>query len=139
MINPNDYYYLQIRTNELPPFSTVQFTHTAYEENPVAINENNVPKPKNAVLNSNYPNPFNPQTTISFSTKGTEGKINIAIYNIKGQKVKTLIDEVVTAGDHTLIWDGKNSHGRNVSTGIYFYKMEYNGKYINTKKCLLLK
>ncbi len=139
VINPNDYYYLQIRTNELPPFSTVQFTHTAYEENPVAINENNVPKPKNAVLNSNYPNPFNPQTTISFSTKGTEGKINIAIYNIKGQKVKTLIDEVVTAGDHTLIWDGKNSHGRNVSTGIYFYKMEYNGKYINTKKCLLLK
>ncbi|MCK5050979.1 MAG: CapA family protein [Candidatus Cloacimonetes bacterium] len=139
VINPNDYYYLQIRTDALPLNSSVQFTHTAYEENPVTIHENEIPKYINAFLNSNYPNPFNPQTTISFTIKDVEGKTNIAIYNIKGQKVKTIIDEVLPVGDHSLIWDGTNSKGRNVSTGIYFYKMEFNGKHINTKKCLLLK
>ncbi len=139
VIHPNDYYYLQIRTDEIPSNSTVQFTHTAYEENPVPISGNEIPTYKNAVLNSNYPNPFNPQTTISFAIKDTDGKTNISIYNIKGQKVKTLVDEVLPAGEHTLIWNGTNSQGRSVSTGIYFYKMEYKGKHINTKKCLLLK
>jgi poly-gamma-glutamate capsule biosynthesis protein CapA/YwtB (metallophosphatase superfamily) len=139
VINPNDYYYLQIRTDEIPFNSTIQFTHTAYEENPVHISGNEIPTYKNAVLNYNYPNPFNPQTTISFAIKDTDGKTNITIYNIKGQKVKTLIDEVLPAGSHTLIWDGTNSQGRSVSSGIYFYKMDYKGKTINTKKCLLLK
>ena len=139
VINPNDFYYLQVRTDELPLFSTVQFTHTAYEENPVPINENKIPNYINAVLNSNYPNPFNPQTTISFAIKDADGKTNITIYNIKGQKVKTLVDEVLPAGLHNLIWDGTNSNDKNVSTGIYFYKMEFKEKHIKTKKCLLIK
>jgi len=139
VVNPNDYYYLQIKTDELPLNSSVQFTHTAYEENPVNINEDNLSVPALAKLNCNYPNPFNPTTRISFTIKETEGKTNISIYNIKGQKVKTLIDEIVPAGEHTLIWDGTNSSTKRVSTGIYFYKMEYKGKLINTKKCLLLK
>ncbi len=139
VINPNDYYYLQIKTNDLPLDSSVQFTHTAYEENPVSINGNDIATPEIADLHSNYPNPFNPQTTISFSIKDTYGKTSITVYNIKGQKVKTLLNEVLPAGYHTTIWDGTNSNGRSVSTGIYFYKMEYKGKHINTKKCLLIK
>jgi len=139
VINPNDFYYLQIRTDELPQNSSVQYTHTAYEENPVSINEYNLSVPVHAKLNSNYPNPFNPTTRISFTTTESEGKTKIAIYNIKGQKVKILIDEIVPSGEHTLIWDGTNSSNKRVSTGIYFYKMEYKGKLINTKKCILLK
>ncbi|MDP8202470.1 MAG: CapA family protein [Candidatus Tenebribacter burtonii] len=139
IINPNDYYYLRIRADEIPFNPSVQFTHTAYEENPVPINENEIPAYTNAVLNSNYPNPFNPLTTISFAIKDIEGKTNIAVYNIKGQKVKTLINEVLPAGIHTTTWNGTNSLGKGVSTGIYFYKMDYKGKQINIKKCLLLK
>jgi len=139
VINPNDFYYLQIRTDELPTNSSVQFTHTAFEENPVPQNENEVPNYVNAILNTNYPNPFNPLTTINFTIKDTEGKINLAVYNIKGQKVKTLVNEVLPAGNHTRVWDGTNSNGKQVSTGIYFYKMDYNGEHINIKKCLLLK
>ncbi|MDP8204508.1 MAG: FlgD immunoglobulin-like domain containing protein, partial [Candidatus Tenebribacter mawsonii] len=139
VINPNDFYYLQIRSDELPTNSSVQFTHTAFEENPVPQNENEVPNYVNAILNTNYPNPFNPLTTINFTIKDTEGKINLAVYNIKGQKVKTLVNEVLPAGNHTRVWDGTNSNGKQVSTGIYFYKMDYNGEHINIKKCLLLK
>ena len=139
VINPNNFYYLQIKTNQPPFNSSVQFTHTAYEENPVKLSKNEVPTYNNAVLNSNYPNPFNPQTTISFAIKDIDGKTNITIYNIKGQKVKTLVNEVLPAGLHTLIWDGTNSLGKKVSSGLYFYKMKYKGNHINTKKCLLIK
>ena len=137
--NPNDYYYLQVRSTEQPFNASVQFTHTAFEENPVPHSENEVPTYKNAILNNNYPNPFNPLTTINFTINSAEGKTNIAVYNIKGQKVKTLVNDVLPTGGHTAIWNGTNSNGKQVSTGIYFYKMEHNGKHINTKKCLLLK
>ncbi|MCF7858648.1 MAG: CapA family protein [Candidatus Cloacimonetes bacterium] len=140
VINPNDYHYLQIRTDEMPIIPTeVQFTHTGYEENPVIAEENYTPSCIKAELKVNYPNPFNPETTIQFSLAENEATIDISIYNVKGQKVKKLIDEVFTAGQHEIIWDGTNDSGKKVSSGVYFYRMERNGKYVDTKKCLLLK
>ena len=90
-------------------------------------------------LQQNYPNPFNPSTTISFylTTEYAENT-EIIIYNIKGQKVKMLIDEKLEAGCHQVIWDGKDENSKSVSSGIYFYKME-TGKYVSTKKMILMK
>jgi len=88
-------------------------------------------------LHGNYPNPFNPTTTISFSLPD-EQEIDITIYNIKGQKVKRLINGQLTAGNHTMIWDGKDTNGKSVSTGIYFYKLK-TGNDVLTRKMLMLK
>ncbi|HXF48908.1 MAG TPA: FlgD immunoglobulin-like domain containing protein [Verrucomicrobiae bacterium] len=79
--------------------------------------------PRAFSLSQNYPNPFNPTTNISFSLP-VPGKVVLTIYNILGQKVRTLADGEKSAGTHTLIWDGTDSRGASVSSGIYFYKIE---------------
>ena len=89
-------------------------------------------------LFGNYPNPFNPSTTIQFSIP-KESKVDITMYNIKGQKVKTIAKDVFEKGFHKLIWNGKDSFGKEVGSGVYFYKLKVNGKDKSVKKCLLLK
>ena len=90
------------------------------------------------ILCNNYPNPFNPSTTIGFSIPN-ESKIKISVYNIKGQRVKNLINEKCNRGNHKVIWDGKDSNNKSVVSGVYFYKLDVNGKTEAIKKCLLLK
>ncbi len=87
---------------------------------------------------SNYPNPFNPETSISFSLPSA-GKVNLAVYNTKGQKVKTMTDDVYEKGLHSVIWNGKDETGNAVSSGVYFYRLNLDGKTVKTNKCLLLK
>jgi hypothetical protein len=89
------------------------------------------------VLKQNYPNPFNPTTTIAFSLAG-EGTVEIMIFNVAGQKVRTLIDERRPAGRHTVTWDGRNDGGRRVATGVYFYRMRTDG-YSAVRKMLILR
>ncbi|MDO9578414.1 MAG: SBBP repeat-containing protein [Candidatus Cloacimonadales bacterium] len=87
---------------------------------------------------SNYPNPFNPETTISFSIQ-QNSKIELEIFNVKGQLVKSLINGQQNAGDHSVIWNGKDDNGNNVCSGIYLYKLQVNNKSVAIRKCLLLK
>lgn len=84
-----------------------------------------------------YPNPFNPETTISFNNPQS-GKLSLTIYNIKGQLVKTLLEDEVSAGHHSIIWKGKDSSEQRVASGIYFCRMETNNKTV-TKKMILMK
>jgi hypothetical protein len=78
-------------------------------------------------LAQNYPNPFNPNTTIRY-TIPINRRVSIKVYNITGQLVRTLIDnEMANAGTHKVVWNGKNNFGRNVSTGIYLYSLEWAG------------
>ncbi len=93
--------------------------------------------PVATTLNGNYPNPFNPETTIKFNLK-ENSKVTIEIYNIKGQKVKTLMNDVKNAGYHSVIWDGKDDKGKNVTSGIFLYRMKAD-KYSSTRKMILLK
>jgi len=85
----------------------------------------------------NYPNPFNPATTIMFETE-VAGKIQLEIYNVKGQKVKTLLNEEMEVGNHSIIWEGKDDENNKVSSGMYFYKISVNGKH-KAKKMIMLK
>ncbi len=94
--------------------------------------------PAVAQLSQNYPNPFNPSTTIAYNLQEA-GKVSIEIFNTKGQNIRTLINENVTAGDHTVEWNGKDNNGNSVASGIYFYKMRSDGRYTSTKKMILLK
>jgi hypothetical protein len=99
-----------------------------------------------AVLN-NYPNPFNPTTTISFSVTQTSSFVTLEIYNLKGQKVKTFdvsasyrIDAKATESlpHYSIIWNGRDFNGNRVRSGIYFYKLQ-SGKFQETKKMMLLR
>jgi len=95
--------------------------------------------PDGSQLFQNYPNPFNPSTTISFSLNTEKAEdTEIEIYNISGQKVNTLVNEVFPAGVHSVAWDGRNSNGDRVSSGIYFYKLKTE-RYEEIKKMILLK
>lgn len=86
----------------------------------------------------NYPNPFNPTTTIEFSVQN-DSEVELTIYNIKGQKINTLVQDEFAKGSHTIVWNGDDEFGNSVSSGIYFYKLIVNDKAEATKKCLLLK
>jgi hypothetical protein len=88
-------------------------------------------------LAGNYPNPFNPETTISYSMKEA-GSVSIDIYNIKGQLVKHLVKGDMAAGNHTVVWNGTDNNNRAVSSGVYFYKMN-SGNYSSTKKMIMMK
>ena len=85
----------------------------------------------------NYPNPFNPITTIEFSIQN-ESIVELSIFNVKGQMVKTLINESLNIGAYSVIWDGKNESGESVCSGIYFYQIKTQTETI-TKRMLLLK
>jgi hypothetical protein len=93
--------------------------------------------PEVTALTGNYPNPFNPVTTISFDLK-ENAQVSIDIYNIKGQRVATVADGNFNAGRHSIIWKGTDLHGNSVSSGVYFYKMS-SGTYTKTKKMILMK
>ncbi|MCF7858903.1 MAG: carboxypeptidase regulatory-like domain-containing protein [Candidatus Cloacimonetes bacterium] len=98
---------------------------------------NNLPLPEVTALTGNYPNPFNPETTVSFSLSES-GYVSLTIYNMRGQLVKTLINNQLKAAYHDVVWDGSDNNGKNVSSGIYFYKMQ-SGKYSSTRKMILMK
>jgi hypothetical protein len=86
---------------------------------------------------SNYPNPFNPTTTIAYSLPN-DGMIELKVFNIKGQLVKTLVKGEQLAGSYETVWNGKDNNGKNVSSGIYFYKLSTEDDTI-MKKMLMLK
>lgn len=88
-------------------------------------------------LKGNYPNPFNPTTSLRFSLK-ERGYVTIDIFNILGQKVKTLVNNELAAGLHNVSWNGLDDNKRPVSSGVYFYKMQ-SGTYSNTRKMILMK
>lgn len=84
---------------------------------------------------SNYPNPFNPNTTISYSLN-SETQVKLEIYNVKGQKVKTLVNEKQERGEHSQSWDGIDNSGNPVSSGVYLYKLKTD--YDETVKRMML-
>ncbi len=105
-----------------------------------ATDANNI-LPAVTEFNGNFPNPFNPTTNFKFSLK-KRAKVNLQIYNIKGQKVRTLISEKMEAGYHSMIWDGKDENRRNAASGVYFSIFEADdgdSDYTSTKKIILLK
>ena len=93
--------------------------------------------PESYALYQNYPNPFNPETTIRYALPREE-PVTLQVFNIRGQAVRTLVDEPVKAGYHSLIWDGRNETGQAVASGIYFVQLQA-GSYHQTRKLALIK
>jgi pectate lyase len=94
-------------------------------------------KPGEFELSQNYPNPFNPATTINYSLK-KRMNIEISIYNSLGKRIRTLVHTYLTPGNYSIVWDGKNSNGDRIPSGVYFVSMR-SGIYSISKKIILLK
>ncbi len=100
---------------------------------PLTISKIPVPN----ILHQNYPNPFNPTTRIDFGLI-KNSKVKLEIFNILGQRIKTLINTSLAAGVHTAFWDGKNEVGKLTATGLYFYRLSAD-KFVKTKKMILIR
>ncbi len=101
-------------------------------------NDNIIIVPSSITLYQNYPNPFNPETTIRFYLS-ENSNVNLSIYNLKGQKIKTLTKTRLNEGMHSIIWKGTNKYGKKVCSGVYLIKLNVNKKTNVIKKCILLK
>jgi hypothetical protein len=113
----------------------VKNTVTAVEDRPEV--------PTVFALEQNYPNPFNPTTTIRYSLP-KESFVTVKAYNVLGQEVATLVNEQQSAGYVTATWDGRNSAGESVGSGVYFYRIEArptdgSAAFISSRKMVLLK
>ena len=88
-------------------------------------------------LGNNYPNPFNPTTTINYQIN-QPGQVTLAVYNVLGEKVRTLVNESKIAGSYQVTWEGTNDMGARVATGVYFYKLQM-GDQVQAQKMLMVK
>ena len=101
------------------------------------VEDEPVVEPLVTALLGNHPNPFNPDTTIRYSLESDE-RVIIDVYNIRGQLVKTLVNDYQRAGQYSVIWDGKDERGRDAGSGIFFYRMK-SGSYSSTRKMIMMK
>ena len=93
--------------------------------------------PKSYSLSQNYPNPFNPVTAVKYGLPAS-GEVNLAVYNVLGQRVRQLVSGYVEAGQHEVDWNGTDDNGQAVSTGVYLYRLDA-GDYSQTKKMIFVK
>lgn len=112
-----------------------QTDQNAQEKKPVSL-----VLPKAYALSQNFPNPFNPSTTIQFSIPegGQQVKVRLDVFNLRGQVIATLADRTVDAGEYSIQWDGADAAGRLVSSGVYFYRLT-TPDYKATRKMVILK
>jgi hypothetical protein len=103
----------------------------------VALEEENLSIPQTFDISQNYPNPFNPTTNIKYQLPEATD-VNLVIYNILGQKVRTLVNNRINAGFHTVEWDTRNDAGVKISTGVYIYRFQA-ADFVRTKKMILIK
>ncbi len=123
------------QTNANVNITEGQSTISNFTLTPVS-NEHEVEITRTA-LKGNYPNPFNPETIISFDIK-TRTSVRIEIYNMKGQLIRTLVNDMVDKGHHQLVWNGRDNNGNSVASGVYQYRMQA-GEYKATRRMMLMK
>ena len=112
---------------------------------PTAVFENdNLNLPQNFSLRQNFPNPFNPTTSIPFKVKSLEFGVGrsthttLIVYNILGQRIRSLVDENLNSGTYQVTWDAKNDKGEKVPSGVYFYRLK-SGDVSEVRKMVLLR
>ena len=115
--------------------SFTNYVYEIYSTGTTGLNDDS--SPAEFQLIQNYPNPFNPSTTIQFSLSESQ-PVTIIVYDILGNKIKTLVNEFKESGNHEIIWDGTNDSGSRQSTGVYFYQLK-SGSATSVKKMMLLK
>lgn len=120
-------------SNKGHSFINVPLSATEVENNYDHI----LPSAKRFFLYANYPNPFNPETTIEYQLPKIS-EVTIKVFNMTGQLIKTLVNQEQSAGDYIVTWNGKNEIGQDVASGVYLYKVETKD-FVQTRKMLLIR
>ena len=115
----------------------IYFDNISFYSNSVGVDNRNETFPHGFALEQNFPNPFNPSTTIRYELP-EDGLVNITIYDITGRHISTLVSSHQNAGYKSIQWNATNNHGEPVSAGVYLYKIQA-GEFLQTKKMVLLK
>jgi hypothetical protein len=132
------YQYVRDNTMVSPPDRFELAKHVFdWMQNVTNLTVTDAVTPKSTKLAQNFPNPFNPSTTIKFDLK-EKGLVTLKVYNVAGQLVRTLVSGVRDANSYTVTWDGKNDRGGAVASGVYFYKMETKD-FNQTRKMVMLR
>jgi len=130
--NPDQYGNLYIRGFKITERSRLSSQNRTY----VLQVENGI---DGVTLSANYPNPFNIATTIRFALP-SRSDVELAIFNLAGQQVATLVEGVREAGTYTVRWDGRDDSGRELASGVYLYRLQTSdGRQMETRKLLLLR
>jgi len=104
----------------------------------VSVEEQITSLPSEFTLHQNYPNPFNPKTTIRYQVSNSGHHVVLAVYDVLGRKLRTLVNEEQSAGEYLIQWDGKDDNGNNVASGIYLYKISTGG-FSQTRRMVLVR
>ncbi len=124
-------------TGEVSGEDIIQLTEMILNEELVISNASSASVPKTYALEQNYPNPFNPTTHIRYQIP--EGsQVSLTIYNMLGQKVRTLVNGQQAAGVYDIVWDGTNDNGVKLASGVYIYRMTA-GNFTQIRKLVLMK
>lgn len=130
--NPNNYYWMQVRTDENPKSVNIRFTEQRYAS---TFDRKQADTPAVPAMRA-YPNPFRENINVSFDCLG-KGKTQLAVYNVRGQKVRILASGELPAGKHQLNWDGRDVRGTPVGSGVYLLRLEQDGR-ASSQKIMLL-
>ena len=114
-------------------FDNISFSSS----NSVGVDNRSEIYPQRFALEQNFPNPFNPSTTIRYELP-EDGLVNVTIYDMMGRQVSTLVSSQQAAGYKSIQWNATNDFGKPVSAGVYLYKIQA-GEFVQTKKMVLLK
>ena len=110
-------------------------THTeTYTECGTGVEEGVAVKP---YLSHNFPNPFNPSTAIQYRVPSPGSRVRLSVFNLSGRTVRTLVDAYRSGGEHVAVWRGLDDHGREVGSGVYFYRLEVDGTRLERKMGML--
>jgi hypothetical protein len=127
-----DYYYkitaVDFSGNESKPSNEVGMLRVSVTDNPTT--------PLSFTLGQNYPNPFNPSTTILYELP-RDGQVEVAIFNLLGEQIRTLTNQRQAAGQYRILWDGRNENGKSVPSGVYLYRLRA-GEFVQTRKMILM-
>lgn len=133
-----NYKVLNQRTGSFESMALVagRQTYSVVRFGDLGLTPGTTPPVKQVELHGNYPNPFNPDTRISFSLPAQQN-VCLEVYNIRGQEVKSLANGKMTEGLHTIVWDGTDSQNKSVGSGLYFYRLKTADAEFNRKMVLL--
>jgi len=132
-------FFLRAPSHELDGFiyTPYIYPHPLVTQNNTSISFKNTPSPVTLSLEQNYPNPFNPATVIRYAMD-KPGRVQLKIYNLTGQLVRTLVDEEQIAGNHQMQWDSLDEKGRPSASGLYLYQIRFETR-VQQRKMLLLR
>jgi hypothetical protein len=136
---------LVFRTKSEIESTLIEVTESEVRDGNYAVNQIALPapvqiqtRPETYALGNNYPNPFNPATTIKYALPEA-GLVKLEVYNVVGQVVRTLVSEQQNAGRYAIQWNASDDSGYSLSSGIYFYRLQAGDNFLEVKKMLLLK